>query len=119
MNIVFQCINKVIDFIKKYTISILTRIIVIFKLLAPNKRVIARKIENEYIILITSQAPDKGLSSLVSDTNKLLRYVHKPRTKVLQQECTISFSTTESKQSVEQQVSDLLEPLIEADEKES
>ena len=73
---------------------------VIVKLLSPKKQIVVQQIENEYIILITAQESDKGLSPLINDTNKLLDFVHKNDTEfknVFRDECKITFSTTNKK----------------------
>ena len=73
--------------------SLENRIKTILKLLLPQYRVIVQRVEGEDLILITSLKGTEGLSPLITDKDKLLRFVHKKNNSPLVQECNLSFQS--------------------------
>lgn len=93
MKTIYQYIYNIIIFIKSIMISLGNRIKIILKLLLPQYRVIVQRIEGEDLILITSLKATEGLSPLITDKDRLLRFVHKKSNSPFIQESNLSFQS--------------------------
>lgn len=93
MKTIFQSIYNIIIFNKNVILSLGNRVKTILKLLLPQYRVIVQRIEGEDLILITSLKETEGLSPLITDKDRLIRFVHKKHASPLIQEGHLSFQS--------------------------